>query len=100
MTKDIDFTYVGSREHQSFNALITYYITLQYSMFFFSKTGDLQKFNRRTIKGFEEVTHKIRQLQAKGKMVTQAVYIVNMDNFNLAQQGCLQCMLRSKIRVI
>lgn len=43
-------------------------------------------------KAFEDAALKIRQKQAKGMNVTQAVFLINLSGFNLAQQGCLQCL--------
>jgi len=43
-------------------------------------------------KGFEELALQIRQKQAKGMNVTQAIFLINLANFNLAQQGCIQCL--------
>lgn len=43
-------------------------------------------------KAFEEVSVQIREKQAKGMNVTQANFLINLANFNLAEQGCFQCL--------
>ncbi|OXA62748.1 Phosphatidylinositol/phosphatidylcholine transfer protein SFH2 [Folsomia candida] len=53
-------------------------------------------------KAFEDVALQIREKQARGENVTQArpntnlqikaIFLINLANFNLAQQGCFQCL--------
>ncbi len=38
-------------------------------------------------KAFEDVAVQIREKQAHGENVTQAIFLINLANFNLAQQG-------------
>jgi len=54
--------------------------------------GKIQTLNRHIDRGFEMATAKVRKLQAEGKVVTQWDFIINMENYNLVQQGCLQCL--------
>lgn len=42
-------------------------------------------------RSFETATKRVRDLQSEGKVVTQFDFIINMENYNLAEQGCLQC---------
>ncbi len=50
-----------------------------------------ERFERYLLRFWEEVEQRIRNLQAEGKNVTQAVFIANVDNFSLEKHGCIQC---------
>lgn len=43
-------------------------------------------------KMYEDVTRRIRELQAEGKAVTRFSMVNTLDNFNLQTAGCLQCL--------
>ncbi|ODM91444.1 SEC14-like protein 5 [Orchesella cincta] len=55
-------------------------------------SGKISSLNRHIDRGFEMVTDKVRKLQESGKVVAQWDFIINMENYNLVQQGCLQCL--------
>ncbi|ODM91313.1 Retinal-binding protein [Orchesella cincta] len=40
----------------------------------------------------EDAATTIRKFQSEGKNVSQFDYIVNMENYNVVQQGCRQCL--------
>lgn len=40
----------------------------------------------------EDATTTLRKMQSQGKNVTQFEFLVNMDNYNVIQHGCLQCL--------
>ncbi|ODN03975.1 SEC14-like protein 2 [Orchesella cincta] len=42
--------------------------------------------------GMEDATTMVRKFQSQGKNVTQFDFLVNMDNYNIVQHGCLQCI--------
>lgn len=46
---------------------------------------------RYMIKTIEDGYSRVRTAQAMGLNVTQSVTILNMNNFNLVQHGCVQC---------
>ncbi len=50
-----------------------------------------ERFERFLYVLWEEVAQRVRELQAEGQNVTQSVVIVNVDNFSLEKQGCIQC---------
>ncbi|CAL8099405.1 unnamed protein product [Orchesella dallaii] len=56
-----------------------------------SVTGRIQRVLRYLDKAMDEATIRIREMQKEGKNVTQFVFIVNLDNFNLAQHTCGPC---------
>ncbi|OXA64787.1 SEC14-like protein 2 [Folsomia candida] len=47
---------------------------------------------RYMIKTIEDGYSRVRTAQAMGLNVTQSVTILNMNNFNLVQHGCVQCV--------
>lgn len=55
--------------------------------------GQARRFTRYLDRAFEDVTHQIREKQAKGENVTQSQFLINLEGFSLAQQGCIQCNL-------
>jgi len=56
-----------------------------------SVTGRIQRVLRYLDKAMDEATIKIREMQKEGKNVTKFFFIVNLDNFNLAQHTCAPC---------
>jgi len=54
--------------------------------------GKLKKMMRWMTYGQETAVRRVRELQAQGKNVTQWHFIINMNNFNLHQHACAQCM--------
>ncbi|ODM98130.1 SEC14-like protein 2 [Orchesella cincta] len=54
--------------------------------------GQARRFTRYLDRAFENVTTQIRAKQARGENVTQSQFLINLENFNLAQQGCIQCL--------
>lgn len=43
-------------------------------------------------KMYEDVTTRVRELQAQGKNVTRFSMLNTLENFNLVESGCLQCL--------
>jgi hypothetical protein len=54
--------------------------------------GKLPMLNRHIDRAFENATQSVRNLQGEGQLVAQFDFIINMENYNLQQQGCLQCL--------
>jgi len=54
--------------------------------------GKIQRLMRWMTYAQESGVRKVRELQAQGKNVTQWDFIINMNNFNLIQHGCVQCL--------
>ncbi|CAL8112990.1 unnamed protein product [Orchesella dallaii] len=55
-------------------------------------SGRMRRLERYIDRTFEVATRKVRKLQAQGKNVTQWDYIINMDNYNVRQHGCVPCL--------
>jgi len=55
-------------------------------------SGKLQRLMRWMTKAQNDGVSKVRELQAEGKNITQWDFIINMNNFNLVQHGCIQCL--------
>jgi len=53
--------------------------------------GKTQRLMKYIDKLVEEVNVLIRKSQEKGHNVTQFTLIMDLNNYNLAQQGCAQC---------
>jgi len=54
--------------------------------------GQARRFTRYLDRAFEDVSKQIREKQARGENVTQAQFLINLEGFSLAQQGCIQCL--------
>jgi len=54
--------------------------------------GKLQRIMRWMAYALDTGVRRVRELQAEGKNVTQWDFIINMNNFNLIQHGCIQCL--------
>ncbi len=50
------------------------------------------RLTRYLYKALDQVTTKVRALQQQGKLVTQWVSLLDMDGYNLANHGCIQCV--------
>ncbi len=50
-----------------------------------------ERFERFLFAMWEEVEQRLREIQSEGQNVTQSVVIVNVGNFSLEKQGCIQC---------
>ncbi|XP_021955555.1 SEC14 cytosolic factor isoform X2 [Folsomia candida] len=55
-------------------------------------TGEHDENYRYSIRALELASQKVRDAQARGKLVTRFQVIFNMDGFSLVQHGCLQCI--------
>jgi len=55
-------------------------------------SGQARRFTRYLDRAFEDVSKQIRDKQARGENVTQAQFLINLENFSLTQQGCIQCL--------
>ncbi|XP_035711152.1 SEC14 cytosolic factor isoform X2 [Folsomia candida] len=55
-------------------------------------SGEGETLLRYMIKTAEDASTRVWKSQEMGKNVTQWITIWNMDNFNLAQHGCVQCI--------
>lgn len=55
-------------------------------------TGRRDRFNRFVDKTLEEACGLVQELGEKYKNVSQGIFILNIDGFNLVQHGCLQCI--------
>ncbi|ODM91443.1 SEC14-like protein 2 [Orchesella cincta] len=55
-------------------------------------SGRMRRLEHYIDRTFEIATRKVRQLQAQGKNVTQWDYIINMNNYNVLQHGCVPCL--------
>ncbi|CAL8085636.1 unnamed protein product [Orchesella dallaii] len=55
--------------------------------------GRMPKLIRYLSMNFEDAATKVRQFQNQGKNVSQYDFLINMENYNLIQQGCPQCMV-------
>lgn len=56
------------------------------------QAGQARRFTRYLDRAFEDVSKQIRDKQARGENVTQSQFLINLEDFSLAQQGCIQCM--------
>lgn len=54
-------------------------------------TGIMRRLERYIDRNFEIATRKVRELQTSGQNVTQWDYIINMNNYNVLQHGCVPC---------
>jgi len=54
--------------------------------------GQMPTLIRYLNKGMEDAVTTIRKFQSQGKNVTQFEFLVNMDNYNIVQHGCIQCI--------
>ncbi|CAL8113431.1 unnamed protein product [Orchesella dallaii] len=54
--------------------------------------GQARRFTRYLDRAFEDVSKQIRDKQARGENVTQAQFLINLENFSVTQQGCIQCL--------
>jgi len=54
--------------------------------------GRMPHLIRYLVKGMEDAVTLVRKMQDQGKNVTQFDFLVNMDNYNIVQHGCLQCV--------
>lgn len=58
-------------------------------------SGKGNKLLRYMIRGIESAAREVRSLQRSGHNITQWQVLLNMDNFNLIEHGCLQCKFYS-----
>jgi len=54
--------------------------------------GQARRFTRYLDRAFEDVSKQIREKQARGENVTQSQFLINLENFSVTQQGCIQCL--------
>jgi len=55
-------------------------------------SGKLQRLMRWMAYAQEAAVRRVRELQTQGKNITQWNFIINMNNFNLVQHACVQCL--------